>query len=124
MKSLIAIIFVLLYGLVLLRPAAQVAEYYVALESYKEKCLNKTRPELNCDGSCLLSQKLKAMDAAQQDPAAPAPAKISMEEFPIGLLAGLRIEWKCFHKGIVTVQIPEVQATKSGFASDIFHPPA
>lgn len=33
-------------------------DYYVNSEVYKENCQNKNRPELNCDGKCILAQKL------------------------------------------------------------------
>ena len=33
-------------------------DYYVNSEIYKENCENKNRPELNCDGKCILAQKI------------------------------------------------------------------
>lgn len=33
-------------------------DYYVNMDVYKEHCINQDRPELNCDGKCILAQKI------------------------------------------------------------------
>lgn len=33
-------------------------EYYLHFQDYVAQCLNKDKPELNCDGTCILMQKL------------------------------------------------------------------
>ena len=34
-------------------------DYYVNTDTYKALCVNKDKPEMKCDGQCLLSRKLK-----------------------------------------------------------------
>jgi hypothetical protein len=124
MKSITAISILLLYGMALFRPALQVVDYYVQLEQYKEKCVNKSRPELHCDGSCLLAQKLKAMDEEQGQPVAPTPVKINLKDFPVGIFQHFTLQ-QPFR---VVFDIFEVSYLER-FASqnvidDIFHPPS
>ncbi len=38
------------------------ADYLVNLEAYKEKCINKVRPKLNCNGKCQLYKKINQQD--------------------------------------------------------------
>ncbi len=39
--------------------SAYLVDYYLNSDFYMEHCENKSRPELNCDGKCILAQKLK-----------------------------------------------------------------
>ncbi|MEP1093793.1 MAG: hypothetical protein ABJG78_01710 [Cyclobacteriaceae bacterium] len=53
--------YVLLFSIVahLLWSSVYMLDYYVNSDFYKEHCQNKSRPELKCDGKCILAQKLK-----------------------------------------------------------------
>jgi len=124
MKSIIAISILLLYSMVLFRPALQVVDYYVQLQQYKAKCVNKSRPELHCDGTCLLAQKIKAMEEEQGSPVAPSPLKINVKDFPVGIFQHFTLQ-QPFR---VAFDVSEVSYLEK-FASqsvidDIFHPPS
>ena len=87
MKTTIAILFLFLYGLALLKPAFPLIEYYSKMEIYLANCTNKKRPELHCNGQCILMQKLNAINQVMPDsPSPPAPAKINFEDYPIGFI--------------------------------------
>lgn len=44
--------------------------YYARKSTFIERCINRNRPELHCDGKCVLMQRLKAEDE-QQHPMMP-----------------------------------------------------
>src|SRR6186713_147970 len=85
MKSTLAISFLLLYGLTLIRPILPLVDYYIRLERYKKECINKARPELLCNGQCILMQRLKAANVQGREPSAPAPVKINLQDNPINI---------------------------------------
>lgn len=41
-------------------------DYYINSDVYKESCQNKDKPELNCDGKCILAQKMKKNNAGEE----------------------------------------------------------
>lgn len=43
-----------------------VADYYVNTGHYIEKCENKDEPDLNCEGKCQVSKKMKEEDKKEQ----------------------------------------------------------
>ncbi len=69
------------------RPYLPYLEYGIQYRYYKEVlCKNKTLPELNCNGKCILAQKLKQA-AAQSAPDAPVPPEgPQLEDFLLGEL--------------------------------------
>ncbi len=83
--------FIALYGIALIRPAFPLVEYYLKMEVYLEKCANKKRPELHCNGQCILMQKMRAMNTESQDQSRPAPAKVNFEDYPIGFVEELHL---------------------------------
>lgn len=123
MRSAIAIVFVTLYGFALLRPAFPLLDYYVKLEEYKALCINKARPEMKCNGQCILMQRLKAMGIETQEPAAPAPVKINFEDYPIGFIGEMQ---RCV-SGQSSLSVLNTTAADEfllgDFPADIFHPP-
>lgn len=123
MKSFIAIVFVMLYGFALIRPALPLLDYYVAMEKYKAHCINKERPEIHCNGQCILMQKLKAMNIDRQEPEAPAPVKINLEDYPIGFISAGHHN-KAGITGVCIVNASVVnEFLTARYRSDIFHPP-
>ena len=48
-------------------------DYYVNTDTYKALCINKDKPEMKCDGQCLLSRKLKEYESSENQPALPLP---------------------------------------------------
>ncbi len=35
-----------------------VVDYYLCMETYLEQCVNKDKPKLQCNGKCMLAQKI------------------------------------------------------------------
>ncbi|MEM7657991.1 MAG: hypothetical protein AAF399_17835, partial [Bacteroidota bacterium] len=50
-------------------------------QAYQELCKNQARPELNCNGKCILAEKLAAMDAPATQPESPIPPVLEAEEW-------------------------------------------
>ncbi|MEO1447961.1 MAG: hypothetical protein AAFV07_00450 [Bacteroidota bacterium] len=71
---------IVLYAAVVFRPLWPCVDYAVHQQYFAEVlCPNKDRPELKCQGKCVLMQKIQA---AQQEPQSPdAPVPISVEDF-------------------------------------------
>ena len=122
-RSTIAFLLVLLYGIALMKPALPLLDYYIKMDAYLEQCSNRNRPELQCNGQCILMQKLKALNGTSQSPAPPVPAKINLQEYPIGFIEIPRLDtpraterelnWKPFgHTSAIE------------YMAEIFHPPA
>lgn len=123
MRSAIAIVFVTLYGFALVRPALPLLDYYVKMEEYKALCINKARPEMKCNGQCILMQRLKAMNIETQEPAAPTPVKINFEDYPIGFIIEGRYSARQIAGACVANNTVVEEFTLSDFSSDIFRPP-
>ena len=124
MKTTITIVFVALYGIALIRPAFPLVEYYLKMEVYLEKCANKKRPELHCNGQCILMQKLRAMNTESQDQSRPAPAKINFEDYPIGFVEELPGVKSLARYVINPFNIVSQTVLSSAYKSAIFHPPS
>lgn len=58
---LLSIMIQLLWG------SGYLMDYYVNTDYYKEQCVNKDIPELNCDGKCLLAEKIKQQQQESQE---------------------------------------------------------
>lgn len=72
----------------MLRPIAPFVEYAINYDYIsKVLCINKDKPELNCNGKCQLMMELEE----QQDDDYKS-LRISMEEYPIGFVNILAIE--------------------------------
>ena len=73
MNRLLSIVMLLAVGTQMFWGSGYLLDYYIDTEYYKERCENKLRPELNCDGKCILSQKLKEQAKNEQDATTPSP---------------------------------------------------
>jgi hypothetical protein len=124
MRSLIVIIFLGLYGLALVRPALPLVDYYVRLEEYKQRCINKAEPALHCNGKCILMQKLKAFRAEPPTPAAPAPVKVNFEDYPLGLPASPAFSHHVFYINCRPLQPSSERFYPGTYIAEIFHPPS
>jgi len=118
----ISAIFVLLYGIALVKPALPLVEYYFRMETYLQQCTNRERPELQCNGKCILVQKLKALRGESSAPTPPQPVKINLQEYPIGIIENVSLgefatlrSYQAFKHCI--------RSTPCRFFSEIFHPP-
>lgn len=45
------------------------ADYYLNKKDYLVRCVNKNRPQLKCNGQCLLMKKIRAKEQKDQDDA-------------------------------------------------------
>ena len=114
-----SVLFAALYLIALIRPAYPLVEYYFQMETYLEQCKNKATPELQCQGRCLLMEKLKA---AAEAPDKPLPVKIDLQEYPVGLIESQTI---VVPSGILVVQTPmQHRLSASIVVQKIFHPPS
>ena len=67
----------------LLRPIHPLVEYYANQDFFANVlCINKDKPEMACNGKCILMQKLKRVSAAATDPSPDdtPPQKINLTE--------------------------------------------
>src|SRR5690242_3663126 len=82
MRLVIAISFVVLYLVALIRPLAPVLEYYARHDYFATVlCINKDKPQMHCNGQCVLMQKLKAMQK-ETAPSGPLP-KVNFDDYPV-----------------------------------------
>ncbi|WP_147300487.1 hypothetical protein [Tenacibaculum gallaicum] len=111
--------FVALYMIAMLRPIAPFVEYAINYDYIsKVLCINKDKPELNCNGKCQLMMELEK----QQDDDFKS-LRISMEEYPIGFVSILNID-------LEEKQLIKEKGTFSYkknyhylFNKEVFHPP-
>ena len=83
-----ATFFIFLYMVAMARPIMPVVEYVIEHDYIAEfLCINKDKPELDCEGKCYLMQQL----AAQDDEKRQNLPRIAMEEYPIGFVEILTI---------------------------------
>ena len=120
MKQQVGIyIFVTLYIIAMLRPIAPFVEYAVNYDYIsKVLCINKDKPELNCNGKCQLMMELEQ----QQDDDFNS-LRISMEEYPIGFVSvlNLDLEEKQFIKEKESFSYKKNYCFS--FNQEVFHPP-
>lgn len=119
-------IFLLLYGVALARPSIQLLEYYIRLDQYRKECTNRLTPEKKCNGQCLLREKLDKVQEKQiPDGTAPAPAKVSLEDYPFAMIAASACAGGLFGTG-EELRYPTTQQSvpPPGFTTDVFHPPS
>lgn len=68
MKKAIALVLLAACTLQVLYAPALVAWFYLDRARLAEKhCINKSRPELHCQGSCFLSKKIREAERQQQE---------------------------------------------------------
>jgi hypothetical protein len=86
MRPKLAIGFILLYMVALLRPVAPLVEYYANKDFFATVlCINKDKPEMHCNGQCVLMVKLKK--TIQEDSNSSPIPKVNFEDYPIGFVS-------------------------------------
>ncbi|HEY3429153.1 MAG TPA: hypothetical protein VGK39_00665 [Cyclobacteriaceae bacterium] len=88
MKRSIGSLFLFLYLVAMLRPVQPIIEYCFRYDYFaKVLCINKERPELKCNGKCILMQRLKKVsEESQPAPFMPAASNFSLKDYPLALL--------------------------------------
>jgi hypothetical protein len=116
-------IFLTLYVIALGRPLAPILDYQVNRDFFAEVlCINKSKPELNCNGQCALSQKLKQAFKDETQPVS-TPNTIKLDDYPIGFISLYKIQIKSDER--LSVCYPSVfnEIVVQGYFSEIFRPP-
>ncbi len=92
MRTNAGIFFSLLYLMAMLRPVAPFMEYYLRYEYFSKKlCVNLNRPEMKCNGQCVLMQRLKKVVEEKGFPERPASANnVNWTEYPVGFVVLLQ----------------------------------
>lgn len=104
----------------MLRPVMPLANYLINHDYIAEfLCINKDKPELECNGKCYLSEQLKKA-AEEKEKNLPA---IAMEEYPIGIIL-----FTNFHATETVETFSEANFNytnnyKFSFQHLVFHPP-
>jgi hypothetical protein len=124
MRSGFATGFILLYLIALCKPIAPLIEYYSNKDFFANVlCINKNKPEMHCNGQCVLMQRLKAaMGEEQPSQSVPMP-KIEFKDYPVGIVSGLLsdLSIECAEtQPCNTIYVDLYTSLQSG---DFFHPP-
>jgi len=122
MKSLLPIFLVMLYTVALIKPVYPLLEYVVKLEEYKARCINKTKPEMHCNGKCILMQKLRALHQEEPDPVAPVLPKINLDDFPFCINCPVPIQERIVISP-ATYGMALIASQPKSIIVDIFRPP-
>jgi hypothetical protein len=119
LRQVTVIILLIAFSAHTLQRTVIVLDYYTNTESFAQRCINKLRPSMNCNGKCLLMKKLKEEEKKDQQ----APAR--KLENKIDLIAGRSF-----------VVLPAISESKkehisnytgnllTGHSNTIFHPPS
>ena len=104
----------------MLRPIAPFVEYAINYDYIsKVLCINKDKPELNCNGKCQLMKELK-----QQEEDDFKSLRISMDEYPIGFITLLKIQsLKPIDKYIINHSFFYSDNYSYLNGKSVFHPP-
>ena len=91
MRNIVGLAFLILYLVALIRPLAPLLEYYSNQDFFaKVLCINQDKPELACNGQCILMQKLKKANTETNSPVSEAPMpKVNLKDYPIGFVSFL-----------------------------------
>ncbi|WP_303318831.1 hypothetical protein Q4Q34_05090 [Flavivirga abyssicola] len=88
MSKLTAIFFVLLYTVAMLRPIQPYVEYVLNQDYIAEfLCINKDKPELQCNGKCHLAKEFGKQQRNESK-----SLRVSLENYPIGFVEILQIK--------------------------------
>lgn len=104
----------------MLRPIAPFVEYAINQDYIAEfLCINKEKPEMQCNGKCHLYKELE-----KQQEETPVSLEISLKEYPIGFVNILTIQDKNQTIGFKKENYTFSKKYNFLFAKSIFHPPS
>lgn len=126
MRNVFGLVFLVLYLVALIRPLAPLLEYYSNQDFFaKVLCINQDKPELACNGQCILMQKLKKANTDTSSPVSEAPMpKVNLKDYPIGFVL--------FFQNNAASIMSEREAISNSYQDqlsgpilrEIFHPPS
>lgn len=118
MKRTFAILSILLYINALIIPVFPVFNYMVNTELYEALCINKDKPQMECNGKCHLSDELQEQESEKKT----TPLlDINLKDYPIGFVHFVMLD-----DLIPTEFEPQLIPTREysfHLELDIFHPP-
>jgi hypothetical protein len=79
LRQVTVIILLIAFSAHTLQRTVIVLDYYTNTESFAQRCINKLRPSMNCNGKCLLMKKLK--EEEKKDQQAPADHLLFCPQF-------------------------------------------
>jgi hypothetical protein len=98
-----------------------VVSYYANKSSYSKDCVNKFRPQLHCEGKCVMMKKM--IEAEKKDQQAPEPKmQIKNDVFTSDNITSVFVEPGVSANENLFSILPD--KSSSGFLQSIFHPPA
>ncbi len=116
-------IFLTLYLVALVRPLAPILDYQVNRDFFAEVlCINKAKPELECNGQCALTQKL---NQAQKDETQPVSSLniIKLDDYPIGFILLYKTSPEVNGSQSISYSDVFFEIVFQGYLSEIFRPP-
>jgi hypothetical protein len=79
-QQILSALFLSLYALAILRPYTPYVNYYLNKEQIaEEKCINKDKPKLECDGKCYLKSQVIGMQ--KEDDSSPVVVDLEVEKY-------------------------------------------
>jgi hypothetical protein len=96
-------------------------DYLLQKKEYMKRCINKARPQMHCDGTCLLMKKIKAQEKKEQEQAPEMKLAAKFEVLPS------KSSFTLFADILPVVNNQQFSILNSGAPIDqpssIFHPP-
>ena len=85
--NIVSCLFLMLYFVAVMRPYAPYVDYFLNKEKItEEKCINKDKPLLECDGKCYLkSQVISAQEEEKKSEQSSLP-KIEFDKYPVAIV--------------------------------------
>lgn len=103
----------------MLKPIAPFVEYAINYDYIsKVLCINKDKPEMSCKGTCQLMKKLQ-----QQKDNDYESLRIHMEEYPIGFVKLLSIDFVAYVDKKLAKHPTYKNAYSYLYSHSLFHPP-
>jgi len=104
----------------MLRPVMPLANYLINQDYIAEfLCINKDKPELECNGKCYLAKQLKEA-SAEKEKNLPA---IAMEEYPIGIMSITTFEISETTETTLQANFQYNNNYTFSYLNSVFHPP-
>ena len=118
-RSLTAILLLLAFAVQTFESAFLVLDYFTNTGSFAKNCENKQRPQLHCNGKCLLMKKLKEQENKEQQNTA---QKVNKNEVVSSRFFFISIDALFIEKEMIRYASPDEAAVISRPRS-FFHPP-
>lgn len=117
----ISVFLLLMYGMVLMKPFFPYLEYQANREFIAEVlCLNKSRPQMACEGKCHLNKRIQDFSESDKDTPQTQTAEEEAERFLCPEEVNVA---KYYLIRNVSEQIPYLNFYQHHLLISIFHPP-